>query len=82
MVASFEAAVQELREPLLAQARALVGPEDAEDVLQVAMMRAWRYTHSEPESWRAWLQACLRNAARDWLRRRQAQPVLEVLHEA
>jgi len=53
---------------LLRMAAALVGPDDAEDVVQEAVTRAWRAWPSlrNPEVASAWLLRILGNACRTW----------------
>jgi RNA polymerase sigma-70 factor (ECF subfamily) len=76
MTARFEEAVASAIVGLRRYARTIVG-RDAEDVVQDALLRAWRHY----PSWRgdgpieAWLLAICRNVALDELRRRSRRPV-------
>jgi len=76
MTAQFEETVASAIAGLRRYARTIVG-RDAEDVVQDALLRAWRHY----PSWRrdgpfeAWLLAICRNVALDELRRRSRRPV-------
>ena len=62
------------REPMLALARSIVRHrEDAEDVVQEALLRAWQYrgTFDSSRDVRPWLLRITRNTAFDFLHRRQ-----------
>lgn len=66
-------ALAEHRERMLTLAKSIVKhPEDAEDVVQDAMLRAWRYrkTFNALRDVRPWLLGITRNAAFDFLHRR------------
>lgn len=66
-------ALAEHRERMLTLARSIVKhPEDAEDVVQDALLRAWRYreTFNAFRDARPWLLGITRNAAFDFLHRR------------
>ena len=66
-------ALAEHRERMLTLARSIVkNSEDAEDVVQDAQLRAWRYreTFNASRAIRPWLLSITRNAAFDFLHRR------------
>jgi len=67
---------------LLANARRIVGPNDAEDVVQTVMIEAWRKRHRyDPgRPLEAWLLTILRRRAIDLVRKRK--PVLVNLDTA
>ncbi len=52
---------------------AVVGPDDAEDVVQEALIRAWRLTKAPPEDWAKWLFRIAVNAAKDHLEARRGE---------
>jgi DNA-directed RNA polymerase specialized sigma24 family protein len=52
----------------------MVGEAEAEDVVQEALLAAWRLTKEEPKNWENWLFRCLVNQAKTTLRRRKEQP--------
>lgn len=54
----------------------LFGPEDAQDVVQEAFIKAYRHVHAFDASlsFSAWMYRIVRNAAVDALRRRSARP--------
>jgi RNA polymerase sigma factor (sigma-70 family) len=58
---------------LLANARRVVGPSDAEDVVQTVMIEAWRKRHGYDPSrpLQAWLLTILRRRAIDHLRKQK-----------
>ena len=69
------------RAGLLARARSIVGPSDAEDVVQDAFERAWRSRTLRPGSdMKPWLNRITRNAAYDMLQSRNR--VLPALPES
>jgi RNA polymerase sigma-70 factor (ECF subfamily) len=51
-------------------------PEDAEDVMQDALLKTYRYVNSitEPEAFRTWLYTTVRNACQMKRRRRAGEP--------
>lgn len=64
---------KECRDQLLWDARRIVGgSEDAEDVVQESLMRAWRNLQQYRGDAQivTWLRAIVRNTAREWLRSR------------
>jgi len=68
--AGFFALLSETTPTLLRLAAALVGPDDAEDAVQEAVMRAWRAWPSlrDPTAARPWLLRIVGNVCRDWRR--------------
>lgn len=72
----FHRAVESVRPRLVRQAAALVGPNEAEDVVQQAMLDAWRLTRNEPRDWEAWLWRCVINQSKRRLRSRRNEPVV------
>jgi RNA polymerase sigma-70 factor (ECF subfamily) len=68
--AAFFALLGELTPTLLRLAAALVGPDDAEDAVQEAVMRAWRAWPSlrDPAAASPWLLRIVGNVCRDWRR--------------
>lgn len=70
--ALFNALVARHAERTLAVAGALVGPADAEDATQEAIVRAWQAwpTLRDREAFGAWLLRITVNVGRDWLRGR------------
>jgi len=73
----FHAAAGRVRPRLLRQAAAMVGPNDAEDVVQEALVRAWRLTRIRPKNWESWLFRITVNTAKNWLRARQMEIPME-----
>ncbi len=67
---AFFALLGELTPTLLRLAAALVGPDDAEDAVQEAVMRAWRAwpTLRDPAAAQPWLLRIVGNICRDWRR--------------
>lgn len=66
--------------PLLGHARALLGPgPEAEDLVQEALLRAWRGLdrHLPGRSFAAWVHTILHRAGVDWLRARRPHAALE-----
>jgi RNA polymerase sigma-70 factor (ECF subfamily) len=70
--ALFNALVERHAERTLAIAGALVGPADAEDAAQEAVVRAWQAWPSlrDREAFGGWLLRITVNVGRDWLRGR------------
>ncbi len=70
--ASFVALLPQHGEAMLRVASALVGPADAEDAAQEAIVRAWQAWSSlrDPAAERAWLLRITVNVCRDWRRGR------------
>ncbi len=77
VLASYQRAVGEYAEPLMAFAQKMLGKEGgwAEDVAQDALLALYRHLHQVPEpAWRPWLYRVTRNLCSDRLRRRKHQP--------
>ena len=70
--ADFFALLSQHAHTLLRLAAALVGPDDAEDAVQEAVLRAWRAWSSlrDPTAASAWLLRITGNVCRDWRRGR------------
>lgn len=66
----FFAALAQSTQKLLRLAAALVGPDDAEDIVQEAVMRAWQAWPSlrDPAAAGPWLLRITGNVCRDWRR--------------
>jgi RNA polymerase sigma-70 factor (ECF subfamily) len=62
-------------------AAAMVGPDDAADMVQEAFVAAWRTlpTLRDSDRWEAWLRSILTNRCRNALRSRSRRPQLVVL---
>lgn len=69
---AFEARVVALVPELHRLAAAIVGPDDAADVVQDALVEAWRHVRSlrDPERLLPWLRSIVINRCRNTLRRR------------
>src|SRR4051794_1640480 len=76
---AFEAIVRRYRRPLLAASRRMVSDGRAEDVLQLALVHAWRALRrgDDVRDLRAWLFRIVRNAAVSH-RRRAGQDAAEL----
>lgn len=70
----FTRAVREARPKLIRVATAMVGANDAEDVVQRALLKAWRLSQSPPDNWESWLFRCTVNMAKDALQERRQGP--------
>ncbi len=77
-VAAFEALVQPHLGPLYRLAVAMVGPEEARDVVQETLVSAWRQLHQvkQPDRLQSWLRSIVMNRARNVLRARRRHPAL------
>src|SRR5437867_2655213 len=74
---AFEQLARDLERPLYRHAMRMVGPVDAEDVVQDALLSAWRsLTSFEGSSFRAWIFRIATNRALDRLRSRRRHPEL------
>ena len=71
--ADFEALVEPRLEGLFRLAAAIVGPDDARDVTQDALVQAWRSVGAlrSPDALDAWLRAIVVNRCRNVLRSRR-----------
>jgi len=68
---SFELFYRDFSGDALRYARAIIGPEGAEDACQDAWLRAWRaWGAAEPGKEQAWLRTIVRNCCCEALRRR------------
>jgi RNA polymerase sigma factor (sigma-70 family) len=79
--AAFEALVGRYRRELVAHARRVVAYDDAEDVVQIACLRAYRalrHSGAEPVLLGPWLHRIVHNAGLDVLRRRVAPAAWDV----
>lgn len=80
---AYEVLVRRHQEGLFRYARGLgIAPDAAEDLVQDALVRAYRYlrTCADPDRFEVWVFRILRNAAMDWLKdiRRRAVSVEDV----
>src|SRR2546428_6035645 len=74
---AFEQLAREVERPLYRHAMRMVGQDDAEDVVQDALLSAWRSLSSfEGSSFRAWIFRIATNRALDRLRSRRRHPEL------
>jgi len=74
---AFEQLALEIQRPLFRHAARMVGPDDAEDVVQDALLSAWKSLSSfEGTSFRAWVFRIVTNRALDRLRSRRRHPEL------
>src|SRR5881396_1682240 len=72
---AFEQLARDLERPLYRHAVRIVGQADAEDVVQDALLAAWRSLGSfEGTSFRAWIFRIATNRALDRLRARRRRP--------
>ncbi|OLC21369.1 MAG: hypothetical protein AUH33_01955 [Chloroflexi bacterium 13_1_40CM_68_21] len=72
---AFEQLAREVERPLYRHAARMVGQVDAEDVVQDALLSAWRSLSSfEGSSFRAWIFRIATNRALDRLRSRRRHP--------
>ncbi len=78
---AFAVLIERQRGPLMAHARRLVGAERAEDVVQEALLRAWRALErgAEVRHVQAWLHRIVHNTALNEIERQV--PAVEPLHE-
>jgi RNA polymerase sigma factor (sigma-70 family) len=78
---AFAVLIGRQRGPLMAHARRLVGTERAEDVVQEALLRAWRALErgAEVRHVQAWLHRIVHNTALNEIERQV--PAVEPLHE-
>ncbi len=77
---SFELFYRDFSGDALRYARAIIGPEGAEDACQEAWLRAWRaWGTAEPGKEQPWLRTIIRNCCFEALRRRQAQELAPAL---
>jgi DNA-directed RNA polymerase specialized sigma24 family protein len=54
----------------------MVGADEAEDVVQEALIRGWRLTKKPPANWEAWLFRITVNVAKTRLRQRMNEPFM------
>jgi RNA polymerase sigma-70 factor, ECF subfamily len=74
---AFEQLALEIQRPLFRHAARMLGPDDAEDVVQDALLSAWKSLSSfEGTSFRAWVFRIVTNRALDRLRSRRRHPEL------
>ena len=74
---AFEQLALEIERPLYRHAARMLGPDDAEDVVQDALLSAWKSMASfEGTSFRAWVFRIVTNRALDRLRSRKRRPEL------
>jgi RNA polymerase sigma-70 factor, ECF subfamily len=74
---AFEQLALEIERPLYRHAARMLGPDDAEDVVQDALLSAWKSMGSfEGTSFRAWVFRIVTNRALDRLRSRKRHPEL------
>ena len=74
---AFERLALEIQRPLFRHAARMLGPDDAEDVVQDALLSAWKSLSSfEGTSFRAWVFRIVTNRALDRLRSRRRHPEL------
>lgn len=74
---AFEQLAREIERPLYRHALRMLGHDDAEDVVQDALLSAWRSLASfEGQSFRAWIFRIATNRALDKLRSRRRHPEL------
>src|SRR5712691_12349717 len=74
---AFEQLARDVERPLYRHAVRMVGQADAEDVVQDALLAAWRsLTSFEGTSFRAWIFRIATNRALDRLRSRRRRPEL------
>lgn len=72
----YERAVLVARPGLLRVVEAVVGPDDAEDVVQETLLKVWRLTKRPPDDWSSWLFRAAMNTAKNHLRTRRNEPPL------
>ena len=74
---AFEQLALEIERPLYRHAARMLGPDDAEDCVQDALLSAWKSIASfEGTSFRAWVFRIVTNRALDRLRSRKRRPEL------
>src|SRR5437773_11606736 len=74
---AFEQLALEIERPLYRHAARMLGQDDAEDVVQDALLSAWKSLSSfEGTSFRAWVFRIVTNRALDRLRSRRRRPEL------
>jgi len=74
---AFEQLALEIERPLYRHAARMLGPDDAEDCVQDALLSAWKSMASfEGTSFRAWVFRIVTNRALDRLRSRKRRPEL------
>jgi RNA polymerase sigma-70 factor, ECF subfamily len=74
---AFEKLALEIERPLYRHAARMLGPDDAEDAVQDALLSAWKSLASfEGTSFRAWVFRIVTNRALDRLRARKRRPEL------
>jgi RNA polymerase sigma-70 factor (ECF subfamily) len=74
---AFEQLALEIERPLYRHASRMLGPDDAEDAVQDALLSAWKSLASfEGTSFRAWVFRIVTNRALDRLRARKRRPEL------
>jgi RNA polymerase sigma-70 factor (ECF subfamily) len=74
---AFEQLALEIERPLYRHAARMLGPDDAEDTVQDALLSAWKSMASfEGTSFRAWVFRIVTNRALDRLRSRKRRPEL------
>jgi RNA polymerase sigma-70 factor (ECF subfamily) len=81
---AFELVIRNMSRPLFAIAfGALQNREEAEDVVQDALVKAWkaRWQVRNPEKFPAWIATIVRNRAHDILMRRRTIPMEEQFNE-
>jgi RNA polymerase sigma-70 factor (ECF subfamily) len=80
-MAAFEALTVQYSTDLYRLAAAMVGTDDAADMVQDAFVSAWRELPRlrDSDKWESWLRSILMNRCRNALRTRTRRPRLEVL---
>ena len=81
---AFEMIIRSFSRPLFAIAYGILqNREEAEDVVQDALVKAWktRWRVRDPEKFPAWLATIARNRARDVFRGRRTVPLSDELNE-
>lgn len=81
---AFEVVIQNMSRPLFAVAYGILqNREEAEDVVQDALAKAWkaRWRVREPAKFPAWISTIARHRAQDLLRQRRTVPLDEQLKE-
>lgn len=82
-LAAFEALAERSMPEVYRIAAAMVGPDDARDVAQEALVAAWRELPSlrETSRFEAWLRSIVMNRARNVLRSRRRRPTVTLIED-